>query len=156
LDAAGIYNANSEVSNLLGGVDILKTELLDITDDDMVKGGSAVEIIYAAFSSAIATLADTSEGNLDVDGVLAVLSNSFIGGTIIADDDGMDDSIISLQEIIDGTRSVLGKKGIAVETSGRITELQIRVDEAIATGSSIDPKPSPIPVTLHWPELKLL
>ncbi len=144
LDAAGVYNANSEVSNLLGGVDILKTELLDITDDDMVKGGSAVEIIYAAFSSAIATLADTSEGNLDVDGVLAVLSNSFIGGTIIADDDGMDDSIISLQEIIDGTRSVLGKKGIAVETSGRITELQIRVDEAIATGSSIDPKPSPI------------
>jgi len=144
LDAAGIYNANSEVSNLLGGVDILKTELLDITDDDMVKGGSAVEIIYAAFSSAIATLADTSAGSPDVNGVLAVLSNSFIGGTITADDEGMDDSIISLQEIIDGTRSVLRRKGIAVETSGRITKLQISVDEATAAGSSIDPKPSPI------------
>ncbi len=144
LDAAGVYNANSEVSNLLAGVDILKTDLLDITDDDMLKGGSAVEIIYTAFSSAIATLADTSGGNPDIDGVLAVLSNSFVGGTITADDGGMDDSIISLQEIIDGTRSVLGKKGIAVETSGRIDELQIRIDEATAAGNSIDPKPSPI------------
>jgi len=145
LSAAGIYNANSEVSNLLGGVDIFNTHHMDITDGYLLKGGSAVEIVYAAFSSAIATLANTSGGNPDINNVLAVLSDSFIGGTIIADDGGMNDNIISLQEIIDGANSVLDKIGVADDTSGKIARLQTDVDEAIVAGNSnIDPRPSPI------------
>jgi len=145
LSAAGIYNANSEVSNLLDGIDILKTHALDITDDDMVKrGGSATQIVYAAFSSAIATLADTSGGHPDINGVLATLSSSFSGGTIAADDDGSDDNIISLQEIIDAANSILDKIGVTADTSGKIASLQVGIDEATAAGSNIDPKPSPI------------
>jgi len=144
LSAAGIYNANSEVSNLLGGIDIFNTHHMDITDGYLLKGGSAMEIAYAAFSASIATLADTSGGNPDIDGVLAILSNSFSDGTITADDDGMDDSIISLQEIIDGANSILDKIGVAEDTSGKIASLQADVDEAIAVGADIDPRPSPI------------
>jgi len=144
LSAAGIYNANSEVSNLLGGIDILNTHHMDITDARQLRGGSAMEIAYAAFSAAIASLADTSGGNPDINGVLAVLSDSFIGGTIIADDNGANDSIISLQEIVDGANSVLDKIGIADDTSGKIANLQAGVDEAVATGGSVDPRPSPI------------
>ncbi len=143
LNAARIYNANSEVSNLLGGIDILNIDAMDITDDDMLRGGSSLEIVYAAFSSAIAALADTSGGNPDIDGVFAVLSNSFSGGMMVADDGGMDDNVISLQEIINGAKSTLARMGIT-DTSGKITDLQTSVDEATALGRNIDPQPSPI------------
>jgi len=138
LSAAGIYNANSEVSNLLGGIDILNTRPLDITNSG---GGTETEIAYAAFSAAIATLADTDgSGAPDIDGALAVLSSSFSGGTIIADDGGTNDSIISLQEIINGALSTLGQAGIG-DTSGTIAKLQTDVDDA--SGGNVDPQPSP-------------
>lgn len=143
LSTAGIYRANSEVSNLLGGIDILKTDLLDITDSRLVTGGSAMEIAHAAFLAAIASLADISGGNLDIDNALAVLSSSFSGGTIMADDSGIDDNIISLQEIIDGANNVLEKINIA-DTSGTIAYLQADVDNATAAGGNVDPQPSPV------------
>ncbi|HHI92074.1 MAG TPA: hypothetical protein ENK04_00960 [Gammaproteobacteria bacterium] len=146
LDAAGIYNANSEVSNLLGGVDILGTDIVDVTDAYLLRGGSAMEIVYAAFSSAVATLADTSRGSPDINGVLELLSSSFRGGMIIADDESVDDSVISLQEIVDGANSVLGKVGAVgiSDTSGKIANVQASIDEAVAAGGNIDPRPSPI------------
>jgi len=144
LSATGIYNANSEVSNLLGGIDILNTRPLDITDIGAVNNGAATEIAYAAFSAAIATLADTpTGGNPDIDGALDVLSNSFSGGTIAADDGGTDDSIISLQEIVDGAISTLGQTGIA-DVSGTIVSLQEDIDDAVAGDGDVDPQPSPI------------
>jgi len=140
LSAAGIYNANSEVSNLLGGIDILNTRPLDITATNAVDDGTATEIAYAAFLSAIAVLADTTgEGNPDINGVLDVLTNSFSDGKITADDGGMNDNVISLQEIIDGASGTLDQIGIA-DISGTIVDLQADVDDA--SGGTVDPQPS--------------
>ncbi|NOX91290.1 MAG: hypothetical protein GXP18_02225 [Gammaproteobacteria bacterium] len=138
-----VYNANSEVSNLLGGIDILSTWPLDITDTTVVGDGGASEIAYAAFSAAIAALADTSGGNPDINAVLATLSGSFGGGTIVADDAGTatDDSTISLQEIVDGATNALAQAGIA-DTSGIVASLQADINDA--TGGSVDPQPGPV------------
>jgi len=140
LSTDGIYDANSEVSNLLGGIDILNTRPLDITDSSAMSGDAATGIAYAAFSAAIAALADTSGGNPDINGALAVLLNSFTGGTIPADDGGMDDTIISLQEIIDGATSTLAQTG-TTDVSGVFTDLQ--ADVADASGGFVDPQPAP-------------
>ncbi len=140
LTAAEIYSANSEVSNLLGGIDILNTQPLDITDATAISGGSATEIAYAAFGAAIAVLADASGGNPDIDAALSTLENSFSGGTIAADDGGADDAVISLQEIIDGASSTLGQTGTA-DTSGTLAALQTDVNDAGASGI-VDPTPS--------------
>jgi hypothetical protein len=134
-----VYNANSEVSNLLGGIDILTTKPLDITDATAVNSGGATAIAYAAYSAAIAALADTSSGNPDINGVLTTLESSFSGGIILADDSGANDAVISLQEIIDGATSTLTQAG-TVDTSGTIAALQADVDAA--AGGSVDPEPS--------------
>jgi len=139
LTAVEIYSANSEVSNLLGGIDILNTRPLDITSVTAISGGNRTEIAYAAFGAAIAALADTSGGNPDIDGALDTLSSSFAGGMIIADDGGMDDTVISLQEIIDGATGALGKTG-RTDTSGTFIALQTDVDDAV--NNTVDPTPS--------------
>ena len=144
LDAAAVYNANSEVSVLLGGIDILSTKPLDITDVTAISGGDATEIAYAAFSAAIAALADTTSGasgdNPDINGALDSLSNSFSDGTIVADDGGTDPGI-SLQEIINGATSTLAQTGTG-DTSGTLASMQVDVDGA-GVGGSVDPEPSP-------------
>ena len=142
LTASAVYDANSEVSNLLGGIDILNTPPLDITDAAAVTSGTGTEIAYAAFSAAIGALADTSSGNPNIGGALDTLESSFTGGTIVADDSGdaNDDTTISLQEIIDGAQSTLSQAGTG-DTSGTLASLQDEVDNAGA-GGSVDPQPS--------------
>jgi len=139
LTPAKVYDANSEVSNLLG-LNILDTQPVDITDITAINNGGATEVVYAAVSAAV--LADTAEGggNPDINGALETLSDSFSGGEIIADDGGENDSAISLQEIIDGAMGVLGEMGIA-DLSGVLGKLLTDVEEA-PDGGTVDPEPS--------------
>ena len=143
LDATAVYNANSEVSNLLGGIDILNTKAIDITDARAISGSSPTEIAYAAFGAAIAALADASQGAPDIDGVLQTLSDSFAGGTIAADDSGSanDAQVISLQELIDEAEGAFTQAGIT-DTSSVLASLQASVVSANAGNGIIDPEPS--------------
>ncbi len=143
LDAAAVYNANSEVSNLLGGIDILNTKAIDITDASAISDGSPTEIAYAAFGAAIAALADASQGSPDIDGVLQMLSDSFAGGTITADDSSSvnDAQMISLQELIDAAENAYTQIGIT-DTSSVVASLQAIVDSANAGNGIIDPEAS--------------
>jgi len=141
LTSAKVYNANSEVSNLLG-IDILKTRPVDITDSDAIRSGDANGVTYAAVSAAVLADADTSEGGPDINGALGTLTNSFDfnNGSIIADDTGTptDDSVISLQEIIDNASGILGEMGVT-DISGVIAKLMADVNGA--GGGSVDPVP---------------
>ncbi len=144
LTPAEVSDANSRVSSLLGGggINILSTQPLDITDAAVVDGADATEIAYAALSAAIAGLADTSGGTPDINAVLETLWGSFTDGGLVADDSGTvtDDSTISLQEIVDGATSVFAEMNIA-DTSNTLTSLQEVIDAA--TGGSIIPDPGP-------------
>ena len=148
LDKTAVYDANSEVSVLLGGINILDTKPLDITNPTSISEGSATEKAYAALAAAIATLADSSSGKPDINGALDTLASSFTGGAMMADDGGTDASVISLKEIIDGAKSVLDEAG-TVDTSGAIiTNMQDALDSA--SGGVVDPEPSPTsgPITV--------
>jgi hypothetical protein len=136
LDASAVNIANSEVSNLLGGIDILNIKPLDITDSTVRASGSAAQKAYAAFSAAIGILADSSSGSPDINAALDTLETSFSGGVIVADDTGAETGNFSLQEIINGANSTLAQAGTA-DTSGTVAALQDDVDTA--TGNVVDP-----------------
>ncbi len=155
LTSSGVYNANSEISNLLN-IDILRTQPVDITDITAVSGGDPTGVAYAAISAAVLTNEGRGEDSPDINGALGTLTNSFDfnGGTLIADDTGMamDDSAISLQEIVSGASSILnqvgGIEGIGgiggiADISGILAMLQAQID-AIGSGDNggnIDPTP---------------
>lgn len=144
LTPAAVDNANSEVSDLLGdgGINILNTRPLDITDETARNGGNAAQVAYAALSAAIAIQADSSGGIPDINAALETLWNSFSDGTIVSDDTGTaaDDSTISLQEIVNGATSVLNELGIE-DTSNTFDSLQANIDTA--PGGIVDPEPAP-------------
>ncbi len=145
LTSGGIYNANSEVSDLLN-LDILNTQPVDITDISAVIGGDPTEVVYAAVSAAVLRSNETAGtvGSPDVNAALGDLSNSFNGGTIVAGD---------MQDIIDGASSVLdqvGGIGNIADISGILAALQADIDAANGgndggngnDGGIIDPAPS--------------
>ncbi|MFC1747477.1 hypothetical protein ACFL2V_01580 [Pseudomonadota bacterium] len=143
LNATAVYNANSEVSNLLGGIDILNTKAIDITDASAINGSAPTEIAYAAFGAAIAALADASQGSPDIDGALQTLFDSFASGTIAADDSASanDAQLMSLQELIDEAQSTYAQAGIT-DTSSIVATLQANVISANAGNGIIDPEAS--------------
>ncbi|MCF6258436.1 MAG: hypothetical protein L3J98_11195 [Gammaproteobacteria bacterium] len=147
LTPAEVSDANSRVSNLLGGggINILNTQPLDITDAMALDDADDKRIAYAALSAAIAVLADTSAsgGSPDINAALETLWGSFTDGKLVADDSGMatDDSTISLQEIVDGATSVFAQMNIA-DTSNTLVSLQETID-ATTGGGSVNPDPGP-------------
>ncbi len=140
LTSAGVYNANSEVSDLLN-FNILSTQPVDITDISAVIGGDSTEVVYAAVSAAVLRSNETVGGTPNVNAALGDLSNSFNGGTIVADD---------MQDIIDSASSVLDQVGSIVDISGVLAGLQAEIDAANGGngdgggngGGIIDPTPS--------------
>lgn len=148
VDKSAVYNANSEVSNMLGGIDILNTKPLDITDPAATDGGTPNEKAYAAFGSAVAALATPdTDGHPDINAALSTLSTSFSGGKIVSDDTSADnkDEIFSLQELITAASDTFTKADIT-DTSGVVDELQGDVDSATDSDDDgvpdINPEPS--------------
>lgn len=137
IDAAAINTANAKVSNLLGGVDILRTEPVDITDPARVAAAGALDVAYAALGAALVELAtDDANGQPDLDQVLADLAAGFAGGNFTAS---------AMQQILDQAISTLAATG-AVDTSGLFNAIQAQVDDAIANnGGIIEPDPAPNP-----------
>jgi len=133
LNSTSINAANSEVSDLLGGLDILRTEPVDITD--LTGDEDAAAVAYAALTASIAELApDDADGQPDIDQALVDLASDFSAGTFQADD---------MQDILDEATATLTETG-AVDTSGLIEDIQDDVDDAIANnGGVIDPEPNP-------------
>lgn len=144
LDAAAISNANSEVSNLLGGLDILNTPPVDITDSAAVNSApSATAVTYAALASALSNqgLVDAN-GQPDLNAAISLLANSFVNGIMEADDAGGDDaSQISLQDIVTAAEETFTAAGV-IDTTGKLDGMQSGIDFAEAGDGTINPEPS--------------
>lgn len=145
LDFTAIATANSEVSNLLGGINILNTAPVDITDATAIgNAASEVQVTYAALASALSNqgLFDFL-GQPDLDGAIALLADSFTTGLIRGDDDGddYDDAQLSMQEILTATDATLLKMGVS-DVTGILDGMQSDIDDAGADGF-INPGSSP-------------
>ncbi len=153
-----IASANSEVSNLLGGVDIINTPAIDITDPSARKTASATQIAYAALVAGVATLTyrevpreATNEtpaiSNIDLG--LEKLSTSFADGIMIADDSNTghayDSSVYSLREIITEAKEALAYRSVdLVDTSGIIDQIESSIPAPEGNdATTVDPAPSP-------------
>lgn len=145
LDAAAIANANSEVSNLLNGIDILNTPPVDISDDTAVSGAlSATQVTYAALASALSNQGFVdANGQPDLNAAIDLLASSFVTGIIEADDTNGDDAAqISLQEIVTAAEETFTAAGI-IDLTGILDGLQSAIDYAEDDGDgTIDPVPS--------------
>jgi hypothetical protein len=146
--ATTVADTNSEISNLLGGVDILNTRPLDITDATAVHNGTATEMAYAALASSISSLADVdSNGQPDIGASLSRLVNSFSSGRFAADDSGAsnDNAIYSMKEIIQTAGNTFSKIGLS-DTSGVFANIEDEIKNAVDTDGDgipdISPKPS--------------
>jgi len=133
IDADDITAANSEVSVLLNGLDILRTEPVDITNLEGDEDADAVA--YAALTASIAEIADDdANGQPIISQALTDLATQFSAGTFTATD---------MQEILDEAVDTLAEVG-AVDTSGMVDAIQDDIDDAIAnSGGVIDPEPNP-------------
>ncbi len=133
LTSASIDSANSEVSVLLGGIDILRTSPVDITNPASLQNANAFDIIYSGLAAAIAKQALPDPNNQpDLNQALDHLSRSYALN-------GEFDSI-ALQLILDNTISVLKAVGVT-DTSGILDSIRAAVINA--EGGSIDPQPNP-------------
>jgi hypothetical protein len=142
LDTSAVAKANSEVSNLLDGIDILNTRPVDITDSNAVNNAlSSTQVVYAALLTSVASEAQKdANGQPLLNDALALLASSFSTGTILADDSiGNDSSQISLQEIVSAANDVLSTIGKA-DITGVLTGLQNDINTAV--NNIIDPQPS--------------
>ena len=139
LDASAINEANSMVSNLVGGINILATQPVDITNTSAVNGAGGTQTTYAAMNAAIATLADASSGHPDLMASLSTLSTSFADDEIDADDQGANPNY-SLKEIFDNTNTVLTGVG-ATDSSGALSAMQNEIDNAV--GGKVQPSSNP-------------
>lgn len=121
LDATTVAQANSAVSNLLGGVNILRTQPVDITDLTSLTSADLTAIAYSALSAAIAELADDSSGQIDIDGQLLSLSDDFNDGSF---------SNSTLDSIATGATNALAQTS-TTDTSGVLAS----VDTAAGDGT---------------------
>jgi len=138
IDAIAVYIANSEVSNMLGGVDILNTRPLDITDMTLTNG-TPIQKVYAAFTAAIAINANATNGHPDLPAALATLSKSFYGGKISAHHHATN-TLLSLQDIVHGAGDTLQKIDTR-DVTGTLTKLQDLIDH-VGADDTLDPQPS--------------
>ncbi len=158
LDNTVIARANSEVSNLLGGLDIVNTPAIDMTDPEARKTASATQIAYSALVAGVANLTyrevsreatDDTPAISRIDIGLGKLSSSFTGGVMVADDSTVgqveDSRFYSLLEIVTEAKAVLDFRSInMVDTSGVIDQIESSIEKAPANQvSTIDPAPSP-------------
>ena len=144
LDVTTVAKANSEVSNLLGGIDILNTPPVDITDSVAVNDAlSETHVTYAALASALSNqgLVD-ADGQPDLNTAIDLLASAFTSGVIEADDsDGDDAAQISLQEIVTAAEETFTEAGIT-DVTGVMANLQSDITTAEAGDGTIDPEPS--------------
>lgn len=122
LDAGTVSEANSAVSNMLGGVNILRTEPVDITDISSLSEASPVAIAYAAMSASIAELADknATSGEPDLNGYLSSLATDFQDGSF---------SAATLSEMVGEAENSLAQTS-STDTSGVLTTVQTTATNA--------------------------
>ncbi len=133
LNAATVATANQAVSNLLGGLNILAIEPVDVTDDSAVNGVSATDdrvITYASLVAAIAELADDdANGAPDLEKVLDDL----------ALDDSGSFSASTLGAISDKAKLTRQQTPKPDDLSGSFTKIDDSVTLAQNSGGSITP-----------------
>lgn len=137
LDAAAVNAANSAISNLLGGLDIIALKPLDLTNPQALAaaGVTKAQITYAVLASAIGKLAFAASGNANTDSLSAglnKLADSVAGDNINASGSG---ATYSLQEIVNAALAQFSAAGQPDQT-GVLTQLQNQITTATAAGGN--------------------
>lgn len=138
--AKAVDEANSEMNNLLGGLDVLRSRPRNLANADDMKEATATEKAYALLTSAIGKLAlDNTGTGLTI--AIQRLADSFKEGKIKADEGASpDDSRYSLKEILDAAQAQRTSLSLS-DDSGVLADLE--TDIANAGAGDIDPEPSP-------------
>ncbi|HHM05613.1 MAG TPA: hypothetical protein ENJ19_07715, partial [Gammaproteobacteria bacterium] len=143
VDAAAAETANSEVANLLGGVDILRVRPVNLTDPAAMDEAREDQRVYALLSAAVGALA-VQEGRPLAEAVNTV-AGSFSQGTLVASEGVPDPANYSLQELQDALETQRSLMNVE-DRSGMLAGLLNRFQDAITTAGVdgiIDPEPSP-------------
>jgi hypothetical protein len=127
-------SALSEVSNLIGGIDVQRVCVVDLTDPAIVHDASPEEITYSVLGAGTLALVPSHSGTQ----ALSTLSSSFAGGVIRAKGSDAGGSL-SLQQLIDAARAELDAGDLS-DPTGTLALMQQNADSA--PNGVYDPQPS--------------
>lgn len=132
-----LLNAASEVGQLLGGLDVLRLDPVDLSDADAVAGASPEALVYSALIAAVLGNSVDALGageSLDLNAVVQRIVDSTAGGRI-----GLSDFRNLLREAQEQLLA-LGRS----DRSGVLASLNDQADAIEAGGgNSFDPEPNP-------------
>lgn len=119
--------ALSEVGSLLGGIDVLRTCVVDVTSNTERRAASSKEIALSALSAAVFGV----QGGTDLIAAIDAIEADFAGGQI---------STTKLQALVDAARTELSGIGES-DSAGVLASMDLAI--ANATGGVVDPQPNP-------------
>ena len=128
--SANIAKANSEIQQLLQGLDTQAIQPFDITDANLAANGDRDQQGYAVLTSAIANFANNK--GLSYQEAIDMLVSSFANGSLIGTESPPDDTKVSLQEIVESAQQTLSKMQVA-DRSGYISDME---DAAMLAGNN--------------------
>ena len=125
--AANANAALSEVGSLVGGLDVLRTCIIDLTDPAKVADATSAQLAASGLAAAVLSIGET--GNPAQ--ALADLAEDFVGGVIAKAD---------LQALIDSASSELAAVDPGAENN--VAYLQVAQNIENTDGDTIDPMPN--------------
>jgi hypothetical protein len=140
--AVALDRAASEINQLLGGLDVLRQEPINLADPAAVAAASPNQLVYAALSAA--TLANQVRSGPDAQPI----SLTAVISTLVAQAGSGAIQVSDLRKLVADAQAQLLGAGVASDNSGVLAELELQADDAQAacgegvTDCSFDPAPA--------------
>lgn len=134
--AVALDRAASEINQLLGGLDVLRQEPINLADPDAVAAASPNQLVYAALSAA--TLANQNRTGTEPISLTAVIS------TLVSQAGSGAISVANLRTLVADAQAQLLGAGVASDNSGVLAELDIQADDAAAACDDGNPDTPPV------------
>lgn len=134
--AVALDRAASEINQLLGGLDVLRQEPINLADPAAVAAASPNQLVYAALSAA--TLANQNRTGTEPISLTAVIS------TLVSQAGSGAISVANLRTLVADAQAQLLGAGVASDNSGVLAELDIQADDAAAACDDGNPDTPPV------------
>lgn len=138
--AVALDRAASEINQLVGGLDVLRQEPINLADSAAVAAASPNQLVYAALTAA--TLANQNRTGTEPISLTAVIS------TLVSQAGSGAIQVSDLRKLVADAQAQLLGAGVSSDNSGVLAELELQADQTQAAcgegveNCSFDPQPA--------------
>jgi hypothetical protein len=128
--AVALDRAASEINQLLGGLDVLRQEPINLADSAAVAAATPNQLVYAALTAATLANQDRTQA-VDLNAVISTLVAQAGSGAI---------SVSNLRNLVEDAQAQLLGAGVSADNSGVLAELNLQAQEASDACDDGDPE----------------